>query len=119
MAATGVLSFCLSPVMAASLVGRRGEGSAWAGLSEEWILLGLVVLPFLSSGVLTAAGIQMARNRSYRLALTGAVLAVLPVTGLCWIHSVGVGLWALVVLRRAEVRALFDAERERMEGGGA
>jgi hypothetical protein len=60
----------------------------------------------------------MARNRGYGLALTAAVACLLPVTGTCWFFSVPVGLWALIVLRRAEVRAVFAAEQERLEGGG-
>jgi hypothetical protein len=108
MAAAGVAGLLVALLATATFgLGRR---DAQANPLGPWQVLGLVILPLLSNGVLTAAGLKMARNRSYRLALTGAVVAILPVTGACWLYSVWVGIWALVVLRRPEVRAMFEEE---------
>ena len=57
--------------------------------------------------VMLVGAIRMRRLRSYSLAVTAGVLAVLPCSGCC-IVSIPCGIWALVVLLDANVRAAFE-----------
>lgn len=57
--------------------------------------------------VMLIGALHMRRLRNYALALTAAVLAVLPCSGCC-IVSMPCGIWALVVLLDANVRAAFE-----------
>ena len=52
--------------------------------------------------------IGMVRLRGYRNAMAAAVLAVIPVCSPCFVLGIPFGIWALVVLLRADVRAKFQ-----------
>jgi hypothetical protein len=69
-----------------------------------WAGVGIV-----ASLVTVIGGARMYALRSYGLAMTGAVLAAIPCiscTGCCGFGQ-GMGIWAMVVLARAEVKAMF------------
>ncbi len=51
--------------------------------------------------------IQMLKLRSYGLAMTAAVLMLVPCGQCCCLLNIAAGIWALVVLSRTEVRAAF------------
>jgi len=80
-----------------------------------WLVLGLVV------GVLIIVGsIKMMRLRSSALARTSAVLAMIPLPNpLTWLLGLPMGIWALVVLGRKDVKAAFSAAKGRGAGGPA
>jgi serine/threonine protein kinase len=74
----------------------------------------LLALPMAAGAIfLFVAALRMAKMRSYVMVVIAAVLAVLP-----WSPAVLLGLpfgiWALRVLRRAEVMAAFAEDRESM-----
>lgn len=52
--------------------------------------------------------IQMLRMRSYRWARVAAWLALAPACGPCGLLGIPLGIWAIVVLRRPQVRAAFS-----------
>jgi len=63
-------------------------------------------------GVVTAlliilGGFRMQALESYNLALTSAVLAAIPCVGGCCVLGQIAGIWAIVVLLKPEVKALF------------
>jgi hypothetical protein len=66
-----------------------------------YFLIGLVLAPFTLMG-----GVQMLRGRVRGFALIGAITAVVPVT-VCCLGALPFGVWAIVILNRAEVRAWF------------
>ena len=53
---------------------------------------------------------QMLRMRSYFWARAAAAMAIVPICGPCVILGVPLGIWALIVLRKPEVRAAFPSE---------
>jgi hypothetical protein len=56
-------------------------------------------------------GFAMRRLGSYGLSMTGAIISIIPcVTGCCF-TGMPLGIWALVVLVRPEVKAGFAAKR--------
>ena len=67
-------------------------------------LISIVVAPIIIFGA-----IQMMRAERYSLALLAAVLAMIPLSSVCCILGLPLGLWALIVLRNAEVRASFQS----------
>jgi predicted Zn finger-like uncharacterized protein len=60
------------------------------------------------SAVVLVAAIQMLRLRTHGLALAGSILAMLNFGNCCCLLGLPVGIWALVVLLRPEVRAVFE-----------
>jgi hypothetical protein len=54
------------------------------------------------------AMLEMRKARRFPIAVAGAILAMVPVGSLCCFLGLPLGIWALVVLFDAEVRAAFD-----------
>lgn len=65
------------------------------------------VLGLLCAAVIGFAGLKMKNLQSYGLAMTGAVLAVIPCTGPCCIFSLPLGIYALIILMSSDVKAAF------------
>ncbi|HJT78524.1 MAG TPA: hypothetical protein VJ739_15070, partial [Gemmataceae bacterium] len=76
------------------------------------LLLGWCILGLLAGAVVVQAGLRMMWLRSYRVALVGSVLAILPFSPM-FLFGLPLGSWALVVLRDPEVEAAFAAEARR------
>jgi hypothetical protein len=58
--------------------------------------------------LIIAGGVQMMRFRSWGLALTASILAMLNFGSCCCVAGVPVGIWSLVVLLMPEVKAAFE-----------
>ena len=56
--------------------------------------------------LMLAGGISMHQHKRRWLAITGAWAGISPFCG-CYVFSLISGIWALMVLRRPEVKALF------------
>jgi hypothetical protein len=63
-----------------------------------WILLSILAL---------IGAIRMMSLRNYGLAMTSAILTVIPCMTPCCLLGQGAGIWALVVLMNNDVRAAF------------
>jgi LSD1 subclass zinc finger protein len=65
-----------------------------------------VVLAFCWAGIVLSGAIQMKNKRSYGYAVTAAVVAMLPCNLAC-LGGLPIGIWALVVLCRQDVKDEF------------
>lgn len=106
-------------VFAASLLINIVMGSAFAARNQfggpnqldpetQWIaniIGGIVIL--VVNGITLIGSIQMLRLRSYGLAMTAAVLAVIPCCSPCYILGIPFGIWAIVVLAQPNVKLAF------------
>jgi tRNA A-37 threonylcarbamoyl transferase component Bud32 len=73
-------------------------------IDSAWMLL----LPAIVVGLLIAIGAWCMRSlRSYGLAMAAGVLCVLPLPSPALLITLPLGIWALVVLNRPEVREAF------------
>ena len=99
---TGILAFLgslVTGVVLAVMSFRTGESAFyWASL---------VTLPIMAAGlVLIIGAMNMMRLKSYSLAVTAAILALIP-WSIVWILGLPFGILALVVLRRRNVMGAF------------
>jgi hypothetical protein len=62
----------------------------------------IVVAPFILFGA-----IRMIGAKNYSIAKMAAVLALLPFTSFCCLLGLPIGLWALIVLNKPEVKNAF------------
>jgi hypothetical protein len=69
-------------------------------------LLSLAVAPIIIFGAT-----QMLKVQGYGLAVLAAILALIPVTSICCIPGVPIGIWALIVLLSPQVKAAFANSR--------
>ena len=78
----------------------------WMGMSK-----GIGVFSFLLSlpwnGFILWSALKMQKLESHSICLTGAILTLLPCFSGCCCISIPVGIWALIVINKAEVRAHF------------
>jgi hypothetical protein len=75
----------------------------YAGGFVAWGVLGLLV-----SVVLLIGALKMKSLRSYGMAMTASVLAMIPCTSPCCLLGLPFGIWALVVLMKADVKSAFS-----------
>jgi serine/threonine protein kinase len=67
----------------------------------------MMFFSLIPAGILVAGALKMRRCESYELALIASILAMTPFAGSVWMLSLPMGLWALLVLFRKQVRAGF------------
>jgi hypothetical protein len=65
------------------------------------------VILMLLDGLILFGGIQMLRLRSRGLALATGILGVIPCLSPCCVLGIPFGIWALIVLVKPEVKAMF------------
>jgi hypothetical protein len=65
-------------------------------------LLALIVAPLIIYGA-----IQMMKGKKYGLAKASAILAIIPFTSCCFLIGIPIGIWALIVLSKPDVKAFF------------
>jgi hypothetical protein len=78
-----------------------------------WALFPVAVLMLVglpSAGVLILGGLKMRRLELYGLPVVASILAMMP-CHLGFVLGLPIGLWALLVLSRAEVKAAFRHQR--------
>lgn len=86
-----------------------GGGDAMAGVLGG--VMGTVFYGFFAilGGVVLFGGIKMKNLQSYGLAMAATIIAMLPCTvGWCCVLGLPLGIWALVVLMKPEVKAAFQ-----------
>jgi hypothetical protein len=66
------------------------------------------LISILAAPVIIYGGIQMLKARRYSIAMLAAILALIPLSSICCIPAIPIGIWALIVLRDPEVRACFE-----------
>jgi type IV secretory pathway protease TraF len=71
------------------------------------------VISIIAAPLIIYGGIQMLKARRYSLALLAAILALIPLSSLCCIPSIPIGIWALIVLRNPEVKAAFESRQRQ------
>lgn len=68
-----------------------------------------LLLTTVPSLLIVAGGWQMFRLETYGLALIAAILSLIPICTLGWLLGLPMGIWALTVLSRREVREAFGS----------
>jgi hypothetical protein len=60
------------------------------------------------SVVIAIGALRMYQLRNRRLAWCAAILSIIPCIAPCYIGTLPLGIWAIVVLRRPDVAAAFE-----------
>jgi len=68
--------------------------------------LSLVLAPLVIYGA-----VQMMGGRKYGLSKAAAIVSILPLTSCCFLVGIPIGIWALVVLGKPDVKAFFKGEQ--------
>lgn len=108
-AAIGVIGglLCVASAIgqATGYLPQQGRAVEPAGMVAAAMLF---VFSSIASGVVILGAVKMLQGQGYTLAMTGAIIAIVPCVGPCFaVVSFPFGIWALVVLLRPAVKAAF------------
>jgi hypothetical protein len=113
MAAGGLYFLWILYLIGSTLFGFAvSAGLGGGGSTMGWLFsgLGLVVQILFSlafGGGIIYGAMQMKNLRNYNFALVASILSILPCT-YCCCATIPIGVWALVVLLKPEVKAAFQ-----------
>jgi len=71
---------------------------------------GISVLSLLLAPVIIYGAVRMMQGKNYRMARVAAMVAINPFTACCFVVSVPIGIWAMVLLGKPEVKAVFATD---------
>lgn len=111
-AAIGVLTL-LSGIL--RLTGINGKETLPASEAERFGYYvgtfgsyGLALLSLIIAPVIIYGAIQMMKGRKFGLARASAILAIIPLTSCCFLIGIPIGIWALIVLSKPDVKSFFQ-----------
>lgn len=70
-------------------------------------IYGIAVISLILTPLIVFGAIRMMKGQSRTLAMVAAILSILPITSCCFLIGGIFGVWALVVLMQADVKAFF------------
>jgi hypothetical protein len=71
---------------------------------------GIAFLTLMLAPLVIYGGIKMMAGKKYGLSRAAAIISIVPLTSCCFIVGIPLGIWALVVLAKPDVKALFNGE---------
>jgi tRNA A-37 threonylcarbamoyl transferase component Bud32 len=98
------------PIVLPNLLAQAGPPMADGQPTWMIMVVGVgVLLTVVPSLLVLAGGWQMLRLEFYGLALIAAIMALIPLCTLGWLLGLPMGIWALTVLSRRDVREAFGS----------
>ncbi len=85
----------------------EGARQVLAGVSATGSKVLFALLSVVLNGIVFFGALKMKNLQSHGLAMAAAIIAVIPCCGPCVCLGIPVGIWALVVLNKPEVKAAF------------
>jgi hypothetical protein len=102
-----ILSLILNLAGASFLASSQMPKEAWANMFSGTIGVVSSIIGILVSGLILFGGIKMQKLESYGLAMTVSIIAMIPCFSPCCLIGLPIGIWALVVLSKPEVKGAF------------
>ena len=102
-----IISLIFNLAGASFLAGSRMPNEAWANMFSGPAGMASSIVGILVSGVILFGGMKMKKLESYGLAMTASIIAMIPCFSPCCVIGLPIGIWALVVLSKPEVKSAF------------
>ena len=104
-----LLALLLDVVQFGLIQGGRGNIQADPAAAMALGSVGVVraIIALMAALLVIAGAVKMKNLQSYGLAMTAAITAMIPCVGPCCLLGLPFGIWALVVLNDANVKAAF------------
>lgn len=90
-----------------SSVPRGSAGETFGFYVGTLIVYGSGLLALIAAPVIIYGAIQMMKGRKLGLAKASAILAIIPFTSCCFLFGIPIGIWALTVLSKPDVKTFF------------
>ncbi len=92
---------------ASFMAGSRVPQEAWANMFSGTIGVVSSIIGILVSGLIFLGATKMKKLESYGLAMAATIIAMVPCFSPCCLLGLPIGIWALVVLLKPEVKSAF------------
>ena len=102
-----IISLIFNLAGASFLENSQMPKEAWANMFSGTIGVVSNIIGILVSGVILLGGLKMKKLESYGLAMTASIIAMIPCFSPCCLIGLPIGIWALVVLSKPEVKSAF------------
>ena len=102
-----ILSLIFNLAGASFLASSQMPKEAWANMFSGTVAVVSSIIGILVSGLLLFGGLKMKSLESYSLVMTVSVIAMIPCFSPCCLIGLPIGIWALVVLSKPEVKSAF------------
>jgi hypothetical protein len=79
----------------------------WVTMAAGSAGIGMALVGILCGAVTVFGGLKMRSLQSYGLCMAASILAMIPCTSGCCLIGLPIGIWALVVLSKPEVKSAF------------
>jgi hypothetical protein len=89
------------------LAGSQMPKEAWANMFTGTVAVVSSVIGILVSGLILFGGLKMKKLESYGLAMAVSIIAMIPCFSPCCVIGLPIGIWAVVVLSKPEVKSAF------------
>ena len=90
-----------------SAIPANAQVPAWLSMLSGPLGVVLGIIGILVSGVIFFGAIKMKNLESYGLAMAASIIAMIPCFSPCCLLGLPIGIWALVVLSKPEVKSAF------------
>ena len=102
-----ITSLILNLAGASFLAGSQMPKEAWTNMFSGAIGVAASIIGILVSGLILFGGLKMKKLESYGLAMTASIIAMIPCISPCCFIGLPIGIWAVVVLSKPEVKSAF------------
>jgi hypothetical protein len=102
-----IASLVLNLAGATFLAGSQMPKEAWANMFTGTVAVVSSVIGILVSGLILFGGLKMKKLESYGLAMAVSIIAMIPCFSPCCVIGLPIGIWAVVVLSKPEVKSAF------------
>jgi hypothetical protein len=83
------------------------EAERYGYYTGQFAVIFVFLLGLVSAPVIIYGAVKMFNGSSYGWAKAASILAIIPFTSCCFLIGAPIGIWALVVLSRPEVKMFF------------
>ena len=86
---------------------REMQNQPWANAFSGTMGIASGVIGILMSGLILFGAMKMKKLESYGLAMTASIIAMIPCVSPCCLIGLPIGIWAVVMLSKPEVKGAF------------
>ncbi|HEY7180420.1 MAG TPA: hypothetical protein VIC84_03325 [Blastocatellia bacterium] len=87
-------------------VGSKAEGIGY--ITGQFMGLLCFLLSFVAAPIIIYGAVKMLNGSDYGWARAASILAIIPFTSCCFLIGAPIGIWALMVLSKPEVKMFFE-----------
>jgi hypothetical protein len=104
-----VASLIMNLAGASMMTMQHGGGPQppWATMFTGTVAIISSLIAMIVSGVILFAALKMRKLENYGLAMAGSIIAAIPCISPCCLIGLPIGIWAIVVLMKPEVKSAF------------